>query len=88
MISVPELPKTGVRVRHLTDWPGYAVSETGQVFHLTNGRWDKLTPKRLGSGPNSVALSCGLSSWAARRIDDLVTEAFPDDPLPKKAHGR
>jgi len=80
--NMPALPvQDGVRFRHVVYWPGYAVTDNGQVWSCQysrdnkNRQWKKKKPSIGRLGRKLVTLcSCGKRRKA--KVHALVMEAF------------
>jgi hypothetical protein len=86
---LPEIP--GVEIRHVPDFPGYAVSNTGIVFSChRNGRlkgfgkkWYSLKPGIVSSGMHQVVLYVANAKFQ-RKVHAMVLETF----IGPKPHGQ
>jgi hypothetical protein len=91
---IPPLPEiTGVEIRHIKDWPGYAVSDDGRVFSckIKGGKGtflDDWIPRKIvfSGGHNSRYPTVVFSKSGTRKkrfyIHRLILEAFVG-PCPK-----
>jgi len=83
-----KLPRLSVEIRHVPDWPGYAIDRNGTVWQLIRGKWMQMQPRRTSAGLHAVWLYLpGGIGNATRRIADIYMEVF-DDPLPETARRR
>jgi hypothetical protein len=95
MNLIPKLPTLrGAEIRHVSGWPGYAVSDTGIVWGCRskgNGaggfRAWRIMRQSPGSGGHLRVNMCDGKNRTPRWVHHLVLEAF-DGPRPAGMVGR